>query len=156
MVYFPKSANHRVYDRDHIRDKMQVQFLIQLTGPGNAPFKRVLATVDENYQFGGFFHVFVDEYNRKHHRNPIWNLDQDGNGEPISWLFFRKPRFWIFGKRYIDPYTTFRANRLRAGDILVAQRILGQPEPEQLETLAPAQPINPPSPKIKIRKKDVR
>lgn len=153
LIYYPNNTNHHAYDARHIRDKMLVNFSISLTETGHHNMRQIHATVDENYHFGGFFHVFIAEYNRKNPRTPIIHLEQDGNQELLSWLFYVKPRFWLQRKRYIDPYATFRANNIRTGDIVVALRIPGTPLDEQLENLDPAPDISPPSSKITIRRK---
>lgn len=153
MMYYAKSTNHRAYDAKHIKDKMLVHFMISLSETGEQGLRKVNSTVDENYQLAGFFHVFVAEYNRKHFGSPIVNLNQDSRGEVVSWLFYRKPRFWLERKKYLDPYATFRINGIHNGATIVAVRIPGQPDPEQLENLEPAPDIGPPSSRITIRRK---
>ncbi|MDJ1493634.1 TssN family type VI secretion system protein [Cytophagaceae bacterium DM2B3-1] len=81
---------------------------------------KVQAKAQAAMNFGEWFGIFIENYNRKFPDSPIVAESEDGN--PHSWIFYIQPSF--FRKRkYIDPDFSIQENRIRERYTIITKRV---------------------------------
>ncbi len=108
-----------------LQDPMLIHLIISEENANNAFPRKVLVKVSPDFVFGSFFHAWVHERNHQSGLGTILYLNRGPQDEPISWIFYIKPRYWWQFRRYIHPGETFQKNGIRQTDTIVALRIKG-------------------------------
>lgn len=110
---------------NNIQDATLIHIIISEEHANNAYPRKVLVKVSPEFIFGDFFHAWVHERNHQSNLGTILYLNRGPQNEPISWVFYVKPKYWWQFRRYINPGDTFRKNRISQADMVVALRIKG-------------------------------
>ncbi|RMG31271.1 MAG: hypothetical protein D6730_01585, partial [Bacteroidetes bacterium] len=117
--------NLRAYDADRLSSYLLINLIVSEASIDNSFPRKVLVKVGPNYELGNFFHVWVHEQKASGDGYHIKYLTHDEEGNPISWLFYIKPKAWWQFRRYLDPEKSFEANRIQDADTIVALRVVG-------------------------------
>lgn len=73
----------------------------------------------DEMEFGSWFRLMIDDYNRKSPQSPIDSYAAEEDG---GWMFYMKPSL-ISPRRYIDFNETVKNNRIRNKHVVVAKRV---------------------------------
>lgn len=78
----------------------------------------IKAKAQEDMTFGGWFKVFIDDYNIKSSASPIVHSDYENS---YGWIFYTITS--VLGrKRYIDPDLSFAKNKIKEHRVIIAKR----------------------------------
>ena len=117
--FYPMHREIEDPDEEKMKHMLLISFMFQKkTGDDFFTSFRAKAPVD--MEFGQLFYYFINDYNEKHSNAKIQYLNN--MGEPHGWFFYRRPKWYQFGTRFIDDSKTFFTNRIRENDIIVCLR----------------------------------
>ncbi len=94
------------------------EFQKKITDPHFTNFR---AKAPSDMQFGQLFYYFINDYNERHPNEKIEFVNIQG--APYGWMFYKKPKWYYFGMRYIDTGNTFFINHIKENDIIVCTRV---------------------------------
>ncbi len=84
-------------------------------------FTNFRAKAPSDMEFGQLFYYFINDYNERHPSGKIEYLNEQR--APYGWMFYRKPKWYSIGTKYIDTDLTFFTNHIRENDIIVCARV---------------------------------
>ncbi len=79
------------------------------------------AKAPADMDFDQLFYYFINDYNERHPNAKIEFVNEQG--APYGWVFYKKPRWYSFGTKYIKTDISFFLNRVRENDIIVCSRV---------------------------------
>ncbi len=103
------------------RPHMMISIMLYEDLNNNYPYNLPLRAIP-TFKFGEYFHAFINEQLQHGHR--IKHHDKDPSGAPVSWIFYKHDTDKWKRRNYIDPELDFRKNEIKAGDTIVALRIV--------------------------------
>ena len=84
-------------------------------------FTNFRAKAPADMEFGQLFYYFINDYNERHPNGKIEYLNE--HRAPYGWMFYKKPKWYSIGTKYIDTDLTFFTNHIRENDIIVCARV---------------------------------
>jgi hypothetical protein len=84
-------------------------------------FTNFRAKAPSDMEFGQLFYYFINDYNERHPNAKIEYLGE--RNVPYGWMFYRKPKWYSIGTKYIDTDLTFFTNHIRENDVIVCARV---------------------------------
>lgn len=107
-------------DTDELRKPRVISFVL----PKKTDDQKLIdfrAKAPEEMPVGRLFYHFMEDYNQKHRDQLIDFADKFGR--PYGWLFYFKPRWYLFySKYYIDPNLSVMDNKIRENSVIVCER----------------------------------
>ncbi|MCA1745455.1 MAG: TssN family type VI secretion system protein [Bacteroidales bacterium] len=94
--------------------------LIKRTGD-SYPIK-IKAKAPEQMPFGTWFKRLITDYNIK---SPLSPIDSFSDNDGLGWIFYSKPSI-LRPRKYIDYDKTFKANRVKERNTIIAKRVKKQ------------------------------
>lgn len=83
-------------------------------------FTNFRAKAPSDMEFGQLFYYFINDYNERHPNGKIEYVNE--HRSPYGWIFYRKPKWYSIGTKYIDTDFTFFTNHIRENDVIVCDR----------------------------------
>ncbi len=84
-------------------------------------FTNFRAKAPADMEFGQLFYYFINDYNERHPNGKIEFINE--RASPYGWVFYKKPKWYSIGTKYINTDQTFFTNHIRENDVLVCTRV---------------------------------
>ncbi len=118
------------------------------------------------YNFGDFFHIFIQE--QINNGKTFLHYARDPMNNPVEWVFFIEQDSWWNNKKIVRPDLSFKENEIKSGDTIIAQRVVDgrfeiketkptpdpKPQNQPKTRTAPKQIPSDDRPMIKIKRKN--
>jgi hypothetical protein len=119
--FYPVSEEIEEPDEDKLKNLLVISFVIQkqIADVHETNF-RAKAPVD--MEMGELFYYFINDYNERHPQDKIEFINT--SGEPYGWVFYKKPHFFDFQKKYINARKTIFNNGIKENNVIICSRSL--------------------------------